>query len=100
MIEKDQFTARMNRTEAKIAAQSSDENRQARLRSVRLHLIEISMRFHNKLSDADGTSKREIVRALVQRTEIGQTKVAVILRLPIDTSWRALNPMMVTLSGA
>ena len=30
------------------------------------------------------TTKREIVRALVQRIEIGPTKVAVVLRLPTD----------------
>ena len=79
--------------EAKIPAQSSDESRQALVRS---RLIKISMRLHNKLSDAGWTTKREIV----QRIEIGQTKVAVILRVPTDTSGRALDPIMVTLSRA
>jgi len=54
----------------------------------------------NQLSDADGTSKREIIRALIQRIEIGLTNVTVALRLPPDTSARALDPIIVTLSQA
>ena len=85
VIEKDQFTARMNRTkariteiDAKVSAQTSDEDRQ--------------------LSDADWTTKREIIRALVQRIEIGPPKVGVVLRLPTDSSAPALDPIMVILS--
>jgi site-specific DNA recombinase len=107
VIEKDQFTARMNRTkarvadiEAKIAAHTSDEGRRAHLRSVRNRLTEISSHVQNQLSDADWTTKREIVRALVQRIEIGPTKVTVVLRLPVETSARALEPIMATLSRA
>jgi hypothetical protein len=50
------------------------------------------------MNDADWATKREIVRALIQRIEIGPTKVAVVLRLPTGTSARALEPIMVTLS--
>lgn len=46
------------------------------------------------------TTKREIIRALVQRIEIGQKKVAGVLRPPAGTSGRVLNPIMVTLSRA
>jgi hypothetical protein len=49
-------------------------------------------RLHKKL-DAP-----EIVRALVQRIEIGPTKVALVVRLPTGTSARAMEPIMVTLS--
>lgn len=38
----------------------------------------------NELNYADWTTKREIIRALVQRIEIGQKKVAVVLRRPTD----------------
>jgi site-specific DNA recombinase len=107
VIEKDQFTARMNRTktriadiDAKIGAQTSHEGRQANLRSVRSRLTEIASHVQNQLSDADWTTKREIIRALIQRIEIGTTKVAVVHRLPTDTSARALDPIMVTLSRA
>ncbi len=107
VIDKDQFTARMNRTktriadiDAKIGAQTSDEGRQANLRSVRSRLTEISCHVRTQLSDADWATKREIIRALIQRIEIGTTKVAVVLRLPTDTHARALDPIMVTLSRA
>ncbi len=107
VIDKDQFTPRMNRTktriseiEAKIAAQTSDQGRQARLRLVRSRLTEISSHLQNELGDADWTTKREIIRALVQRIEIGQKKVALVLRPPTDTSGRVLDPIMVTLSRA
>jgi len=63
-------------------------------------LTEISSHLQNELSDADWTTKREIIRALVQRIEIGQKKVAVVLRPPTDTSGRVLDPIMVTLSRA
>jgi site-specific DNA recombinase len=105
MIDKDQFTARMNRTrariadlEAKIAAQTSDEGRQAHSRSVRSRLAEISSHVQNQLSDVDWTAKRDIIRALIQRIEIGPMKIAVVFRLPTDNSARALEPIIVTLS--
>jgi site-specific DNA recombinase len=107
VIEKDQFMARINRTksriaeiDATIAAQTSDEGRQAHLRSVRNRLTEISRHVQDKLSHAEWTTKREIIRALIQRIEIGKTKIAILLRLPADTSARTLDPIMVTLSRA
>jgi site-specific DNA recombinase len=105
VIEKDQFTARLNRTKARIAdidtkigAQAADEDRRARVRSVMNRLAELSSHLQSQLNDADWSTKREIIRALVQRIEIGPTKVAVVLRLPTETSARALEPIMVTLS--
>jgi hypothetical protein len=107
VIEKDQFTARMNRTkariadiEAKIAVHSSDEGRETQLGLVRSRLTEISSHVKNQLSDADWATKREIVHALVQRIEIGPTKVTIALRIPMQVSARALEPIMVTLSRA
>jgi site-specific DNA recombinase len=107
VIDKDQFTPRMNRTktriseiDVKIATQTSDQGRQARLQLVRSRITEISRHLQNELSDADWTTKREIIRAVIQRIEIGQKKVAVALRPPTDTSGRVLDPIMVTLSRA
>jgi hypothetical protein len=97
----------MNRTksrvveiDAKIAAPSSDEGQQAHFRSVRSRLSEISNQVQNQLNDADWTPKRESIRALIQRIEIGPTKVTIVIRLPTDSSTRALDPIMVTLSRA
>src|ERR1700738_4023738 len=82
VIDKDQFTSRMNRTKARIAdidakigAQSADADRRAHVRSVMRRLAEFSSRLQLQLNDADWATKREIVRALVQRIEIGSTKV-------------------------
>ena len=50
------------------------------------------------MNHADWATKREIVRALVQRIEIGPTKVTIVLRLPMQVSAKALDPIMVTLS--
>jgi site-specific DNA recombinase len=68
VIEKEQFTARMNRTktriadiDATIAAQISVEGRQAHLRSVRSRLTETSSHVQNQLNDTDWTTKREII---------------------------------------
>jgi hypothetical protein len=43
-------------------------------------------------------TKREIIRAVVQRIEVGPTKVAVVLRLLTETSAQVLEPIAVTLS--
>jgi len=105
VIDKDQFTSRMNRTKArmadidkKIGTQAADEELRTHVRSVMNRLAELSTHLQSQLNDADWATKREIVRALVQRIEIGPTKVAVVLRLPTGTSARAMEPIMVTLS--
>ena len=105
VIDKDQFTSRMNRTKArmadidkKIGTQAADEELRTHVRSVMNRLAELSTHLQSQLNDADWATKREIVRALVQRIEIGPTKVAVVLRLPTGTSARAMEPIMVILS--
>jgi hypothetical protein len=91
----------MNRTKARIAyidrkigTQAADEERRTHVRSVMNRLAELSTHLQSQLNDADWATKREIIRALVQRIEIGPTKVAVVLRLPTGTSSRALEPIM------
>jgi hypothetical protein len=79
--------------------QTSPEGRQAHLRSVRSGLTEISSHVQNQLRDAGWNTKREIIRALIQRNEIGLAKVAVVYSLPTESCARALDPIMVTSSG-
>jgi hypothetical protein len=52
------------------------------------------------LNDPDWATKREIIRAVVQRIEVEPAKVAIVLRLPLEPSARGLEPIMVTLSRA
>jgi hypothetical protein len=64
-------------------------------------LAELSTHLQTQVvNDADWTTKREVLRALIQRIEIGPTSVAVVLRLPPQTSARSKEPIMVTLSRA
>jgi hypothetical protein len=84
--------------DAKIGGKAADADRQAHVRSVMRRLAEFSSRLQSQLNDADWATKREIVRSLVQRIEIGPTKVTIVLRLPMQVSARALEPIMVTLS--
>ena len=95
VFEIDQFTARMKRTKARIAeidtkigSQAAEEGRRAHLRSMMSRLSGLSTHLQSQFNDADWSTKREIIRALVQRIEIGPTIIAVVLRLPTDTSSR------------
>lgn len=105
VIDKDQFTARMVRTktriaeiEAKIGAQATDEGRRAHVRSLMSCLADLSRHLQSQLRAPGWATKREIIRALVQRIEIGPKSIVVVLRLPTEASARSLEPIMVTLS--
>ena len=105
VIDREQFTIRMDRTKAriseietKLSAQAADQDQRAHVRSLRTRLAALSSHLQSHLNEADWTTKREIIRALVQRIEIGTTSVAVVLRLPAETGTRTLEPLMVTLS--
>jgi len=82
VIEKDQFTVRMNRTKARIAdidktidTQGADEDRRTHVRSVMSRLAELSSHLQSQLNDADWATKREIVRApLFSVSRLGQRR--------------------------
>ena len=76
VIDKDQFTSRMNRTKARIAdidkkigTQAADEELRTHVRSVMNRLAELSTHLQSQLNGADWATKREVVRALVQRID-------------------------------
>jgi site-specific DNA recombinase len=105
VIDRDQFTARIDRTktriaeiEAKLGTQKTGEERRGQVRALMSRLGELSSHLQSQLNDPDWTTKREIIRALMQRIEIGPEKLAVVLRLPADISPRGVEPIMVTLS--
>jgi hypothetical protein len=52
----------------------------------------ISSHLQNELTEADWTTKRKIIRALVQRIEIGQKKVAVVLLPANRRQWACARP--------
>ncbi len=105
VIDKDQFTARMERNktriaeiETKIGAQATDEGRRAHVRSLMSRLADLSSHLRSHLHAPGWSTKREIIRALAQRIEIGPENIVVVLRLPTAASARSLEPIMVTLS--
>ena len=107
VIDRDQFTSRMNRTksriadiETKLAAHAAAEERRIHVRSAMSRLAELSTHLQRQLNDADWTTKRDVLRALIQRIEIGPTSIAVVLRLPAQTSARTMEPIVVILSRA
>jgi hypothetical protein len=62
-------------------------------------LAELSSQMPPLLKKVDWATKREIIRAVIQRVEIGPTDIAVVL-LPAKTSARGVEPLLVRLSRA
>jgi site-specific DNA recombinase len=105
VIDKDQFTARMVRTktriaelETKVGAQVTHEGWRAHVRSLISRLADLSSHLRSQLHAPGWATKREIIRALVQRIEIGPENIVVVLRLPTEASARSSEPIMVTMS--
>jgi hypothetical protein len=63
-------------------------------------LIELSIHLQSQLKKANLNMKREILRAVVQRIELGPTNVAVVLRLATGNGIRLSEPIAVKLSRA
>ena len=81
VIDRDQFTARMDRTkvrieeiEAKMGAHATGEGRRAHVRSLMSRLGELSNHLESQSRDPGWVTKREIIRAIVQRIEFGPQK--------------------------
>ena len=104
VIDKDQFTSRMSRTksriadiENKLAAHAVYEAGRAHACSVMIRLTELSTHLRTMQT---GTAKREIIRMLIRRIEVGPSSVAVVLRVAAETRTRTSEPIIVTLSRA
>jgi site-specific DNA recombinase len=78
LIEKEQFTLRMDKTknritdvDARIKEDTGDVGHEESLRLAAKRLHELSLAVGPDLANADWNRRREIIRALVQRIEIG-----------------------------
>ena len=60
----------------------------------------LGARLQSQLKKANWATKREIIRAILHRIEIGPAKIAIVLRLPTATSTRGVEPFVGTLSRA
>jgi hypothetical protein len=54
----------------------------------------------SQLKKANWATKREIIRAVVQRIEIEPANIAIVLRLPTETSASGVEPIVATFSRA
>jgi hypothetical protein len=91
LIEKDQFTTRMARTKSRIAeldaqihAYSGDIDQMEQLRLAAERLRELSATIGPDLADADWHRRREVIRTLVQRVEIGHENIKIVFRVLQD----------------
>ena len=94
LLEKSDFEPRLRRArerlatlEAEVKKQADEESQRAELRLVIGQLQGFATRIQSGLHDADWSTKREIIRALVKRVEVDEAQVRVIYRidpLPFD----------------
>jgi site-specific DNA recombinase len=95
-IEKQEFRPRISRLRQRLvdldtqAQQITDElARQAELHLIITRLEEFATKVNSGLAEADWFSKRELIRTLVKRVEIGKDEVNVVFRVapvPFDLS--------------
>ena len=90
-IEKQEFEPRIGRLRQRLAdlqtqaQQITDEvARQAELRLVITRLEEFAAKVKDGLAEADWLTKRELIRTLVKRVEIGKEEVNVVFRVAPD----------------
>lgn len=87
MIEKDQFTSRIKQTKARIAeiegrlsATSDHIDRQQQVQLISSQLAELSAHLGPHIENAGWSSRREVIRAIVQRIEINPAAVTIVPR--------------------
>jgi site-specific DNA recombinase len=92
LIDKQEFQPRIERSkerltklEQTIQALADQETRQRELRLVITRLEEFAQRVTASLEQADWTRRRELIRTLVKRVEIGPEAVKVVFRVEPDT---------------
>ena len=97
LIEKDQFTSRMARTKSRIAeldakmkADAGDVDRLEHLRLAASRLRELAVAVGPQFAKADWHRRRDIIRTLVQRIEIGRDVLKIVFRVMQD--WRSSGP--------
>ena len=92
LIDKDQFTSRMGRTKSRIAdldvnikADAGDVDASESLRLTANRLRELAAAIGPDLASTDWHRRREIIRTLVQRIDIGPGVVKIIFRITQNT---------------
>lgn len=104
LIDKDQFTSRMGRTKSRIAdldvrikADAGDVDASENLRLAANRLRELAAAIGPDLASADWHRRREIIRRLIQRIDIGPEVIQVIFRVTQNAQRSDCNSIAVTL---
>jgi hypothetical protein len=99
LIEKDQFTSRIDRTktrianlDAKIKAGAGDVDQLACILLATRRLCDLAAAVGPELAGADWQRKREFIRTLVQRIDIDTEVIKIIFRVPRTPGARILTP--------
>ena len=104
LIEKDQFTSRMARTKSRIAEldtkikdDAGDVDRLEHLRLAASRLRELAVAVGPQLAKADWHRRRDMIRTLVQRIEIGRDVIKIVFRVMQDARGSGPESIVVTL---
>lgn len=104
LIDKEQFTLRMDRTrgrisdlDARIKDSSGEVGQLESLRFAMKRLHELSTALRHDLAQADWHRRREILRTLVRRTEIDTDVIKVILRFTHNARGSDDDSVVITL---
>jgi len=99
LIEKDQFTSRMARTKSRIAnfdTKTKDTDRLEHLRLAAKRLRELAAAVGPHLANSDWHRRRDIIRSLVQRIEIGREVIKIVFRVMQDARGSEPESIVVT----
>ena len=103
-IDQDQFTSRMGRTTSRIAdldvkikSDAGDVDASENLRLAVNRIRELAAAIGPELTSADWHRRREIIRTLVQRIDIGPEVIKVIFRITQNARGSASKSIAVTL---
>ena len=105
LIEKDQFTSRMARTKSriteldtKIKDDAGDVDQLAHLQLAASRLRDLAAAVGPKLANSDWNRRRDIIRTVVQRIEIGPEVIKIVFRVTQDARGSGSESIVVTLS--
>lgn len=105
VIEKEQFVTRLSRTkerieelESRIRAGTESAVHHQELRILVDYFQKLACHLSADLENADWNRRREIIRGLVDRIEIGRTSVLVVFRISDGIALSSKNPVSVTFS--
>jgi site-specific DNA recombinase len=105
LIEKDQFTSRMTRTKSRITEldrkindDAGDVDQLEHLRLMTKRLRDLAAAVGPHLANADWHRRRDIIRTLVQRIEIGGEVIKIVFRVTPEARGSGPEAIVLTLS--